>query len=196
MAEKSADIRDAIRKVLAETETTIAEFIVGQTAEGFSLAEIDQLAKPLRLSELNRDQLGRLLIEIGISNPPRCRFEHHGPSLDELPRGRNAVEISFLVLFDIRGRNPCCLTLVLNRDIVVPSDYERDAGTLREIVELSRVLESAEHGLKIVAHREVDRSSLRRSITMAGRDDRQGVLSQEFKDHAFRLKIVHCLIPQ
>ncbi|RVG70882.1 hypothetical protein [Sinorhizobium meliloti] len=36
-------IRDAVRKVLAETEATVADFVAGQTAEGFSLAEIDQL---------------------------------------------------------------------------------------------------------------------------------------------------------
>ncbi len=36
-------IRDAVRKALAETEAMVAEFVAGQTAEGFSLAEIDQL---------------------------------------------------------------------------------------------------------------------------------------------------------
>ncbi|MBY5775948.1 hypothetical protein HFN59_02265 [Rhizobium leguminosarum] len=36
-------IRDAVRKALAETEAMVGDFIAGQTAEGFSLAEIDQL---------------------------------------------------------------------------------------------------------------------------------------------------------
>ncbi|MBX5111986.1 hypothetical protein HJB51_29075 [Rhizobium lentis] len=36
-------IRDAVRKALADTEARVAEFVAGQTAEGFSLAEIDQL---------------------------------------------------------------------------------------------------------------------------------------------------------
>ncbi|WP_370035967.1 hypothetical protein [Sinorhizobium fredii] len=36
-------IRDAVRKALAETEATVADFVAGQMAEGFSLAEIDQL---------------------------------------------------------------------------------------------------------------------------------------------------------
>jgi hypothetical protein len=61
---------------------------------------------------LNLDLLGWLLVEIGVSNPSWRRFEDHGPSLDELSGGRKAVEISLLVFFDIRGSNPCCLTLV------------------------------------------------------------------------------------
>lgn len=36
-------IRDAARKALAETEAMVAEFVAGQMAEGFSVAEIDQL---------------------------------------------------------------------------------------------------------------------------------------------------------
>ncbi|PDT81809.1 hypothetical protein [Sinorhizobium sp. BJ1] len=36
-------IRDAVRKALAETEAMVGDFLDGQTAEGFSLTEIDQL---------------------------------------------------------------------------------------------------------------------------------------------------------
>ncbi|MDX1216284.1 hypothetical protein GOL99_12140 [Sinorhizobium medicae] len=36
-------IRDTVRKALAETEGMVAEFVAGQMAEGFSLADIDQL---------------------------------------------------------------------------------------------------------------------------------------------------------
>ncbi len=36
-------IRDAVRKLLAETEAMVGDFVAGQAAEGFSLAEIDQL---------------------------------------------------------------------------------------------------------------------------------------------------------
>lgn len=46
MTPKTCDdiaIRDAVRKALAETEATVADFVAGQTAEGFSLAEIDAL---------------------------------------------------------------------------------------------------------------------------------------------------------
>ncbi|MCS4092616.1 hypothetical protein [Rhizobium sp. BK176] len=36
-------LRDAVRKALADTEAMVVEFVAGQTAEGFSLAEIDAL---------------------------------------------------------------------------------------------------------------------------------------------------------
>ncbi|MDX0411607.1 hypothetical protein GOC69_12240 [Sinorhizobium medicae] len=36
-------IRDAVRKVLAETEAMVGDFLAGQTAQGFSMGEIDQL---------------------------------------------------------------------------------------------------------------------------------------------------------
>jgi transposase len=36
----------------------------------------------LHLSESNLDQLGRLFVEIGISNPSRRCYEHHRSSLD------------------------------------------------------------------------------------------------------------------
>lgn len=36
-------IRDAVRKALADVEVAVAEFVAEKTAEGFSLAEIDQL---------------------------------------------------------------------------------------------------------------------------------------------------------
>lgn len=36
-------IRDAVRKALAETEAMVSEFVAGQMAEGFNVADIDQL---------------------------------------------------------------------------------------------------------------------------------------------------------
>lgn len=54
-------IRDAVRKALVETEAMIGDFLAGQTAEGFSLAEIDQLyVLELPLMVGNRIDNGRV----------------------------------------------------------------------------------------------------------------------------------------